>query len=166
MRILLAAAVSLSILGAIYLFLDQQQKRPRPQRSIVAPQAAGGQFQIELVPMFDAGPDAFALDTQGAAAIVVELQGQTLLNRTQVTPRGQPVVIENVNGLVVGPNELFVRATAADSDPTAIRAIRVRVTRDEMVVAEAWLSSEPGTPAEGTVSLTLGRSLDADHNQP
>ena len=164
MRILLAAVVAISILGGIHIFLNQQQNKRRPARPPVVAQAARGQFQIELVPTFDAGPDAFTLETESAAAIVVELHGKPLLNRTQPAPRGQPIVIENVAGLVVGQNELFVRATAAQEDPNAIRAMRVRVLRNEMVVAQAWLSSEPGTPAAGTVSLTLGRGLDEEHN--
>jgi len=162
MRLLLAAAVALGILVGTRAFLVSTTTN-RVTRIALQEQEADGKFQIQLVPMFDAGPDAFALDTADASTLIVEMRGQTIYNRQQPAANGTPIVIDDVQGLVAGDNELFIRATPASDDPNAIRAIRVRVLRNGRVIAEVWLSSEPGTPAEGTVRLQL-TATDVEQN--
>ena len=162
MRILFALLLAASILLGTKWFLAANQPAPATRIEVME-QLAAGQFSIELVPMFDAGPDAFSLQAEEASSIVVELQGENVLNHSAPVATGETVTIENVTGLIEGDNELFVRATPADGSADLVRAMRVRVLRNQLRLAEAWLSSEPGLAVEGTVTVSLSGIESKEH---
>ena len=161
MRIVLALVLVVVILGGTQLFLSANQSQPITRIQHVD-EAASGKFRIEVVPMFDCGPDEFALDIDSAPSLVVRVGDKVVLTESTPIASGDEVVAD-VPGLIVGRNELYLQATASDGDPNKIRGLRVRVLRDEMVVAEQWLSSEPGAPVEGPVAIDIKPTLDKTH---
>ena len=154
MRILLAALTAAFILIGTKVYLDANQPAI-VERIPIQDEKAAGQFSIELIPLFDAGPDEFALDAANSSSVIVELRGKPVLNRTDAASSGEAIVIQEVKGLIAGVNELFIRATPSDGNVDVVRGMRVRVLRDQLVIAEQWLSSEPGSTVEGTVRLDL-----------
>lgn len=163
MRILIAMALAALILVGTQLYLATN-KTQAVQRAQQIDIQARGAFSIELVPMFDVGPDEFALDSTNASTIVVELRGEQILNRAQPVASGETVMVENVTGLVEGENELYVKASSADGNADKVRGLRVRVLRDGLVLAEQWLSCEPGASVEGPVRVTLSPTLNDEHD--
>lgn len=164
MRILLAATTVCLLLFGTKFYLAANQPKV-VQRIEFIEQAADGTFTIELLPLFDAGPDAFALEAAAGKSIVVELRGTPIYSHSEPAKNGQPITIEKVAGLKEGMNELFVMATPADGTEDAVRGMRVRVLRNGLVLAEDWLSSEPGSTVEGTVKLHLTGTGPVNHDQ-
>jgi hypothetical protein len=153
MRPLLALLTISVILGGLQLYMLY-----RPQRSHVASheaeQAAAGRFQVELTLTFDAGPDEFALDQSDAPALLVQLRGRDVLRRREPLAAGEQIVVD-VTGLVAGRNEFFVQATPRDVGASLARAVRVRVLRDDVPLADQTLWSEPGEIVQGAIEVEL-----------
>lgn len=149
MRPILALLVVATLLGGLqtYMWL-----RPRPARSVAAFEpTAAGIFEVEITLTFAAGPDPFALDLGDAPSLLVTFRGRDLLRMTEKVPAGEPIRIEEVDGVVAGANEFFVAATPTAQDATVARAIRVRILRDGSTVAEQSLWSDPGESVDGVV---------------
>jgi hypothetical protein len=163
MRILIASALAALILVGTQLYLATNKTQTIERVEQVETEAAGA-FSIELVPMFDAGPDEFALDAENSPSILVELRGQQIFERSQPVASGETVIVENVTGLIAGDNELYLKANSADGDADKVRGLRVRVLRDGLMMAEQWLSCEPGAPVEGPVRVMLSPTLNDEHN--
>ena len=120
---------------------------------------------------FAAGPDPFALDLDNAPSLLVTFRGRELLRITEEIPAGEPVRIEDVEGVVAGANEFFVAASPTSTDAAVARAIRVRILRDGATVAEQSLWSDPGESVDGIVVVDVARYLaeadnPAETNQP
>jgi hypothetical protein len=153
MRPLLALVVVGVILGGLQLYM---MFRPQSRRGAFRPEVtAAGRFDVEVTLTFDAGPDAFALDTTSAPSLLVQLRGRDVLRRTEPIGAGSQIVAESVAGIVVGANEFFVQATPQDTTALAARAVRVRVLRDGHPLSDASLWSEPGDVVQGSIVVDV-----------
>ena len=112
-------------------------------------------FSVEVTLTFDAGPDAFALNLSDAPSVLVQLRGTDLLRRQDAVAAGDQLLIEDVSGIVTGNNEFFVQVTPRDLTSPVARAVRVRVLRDEMALADETLWSEPGEVVRGAVVVAV-----------
>lgn len=153
MRPLLALAVACVVLSAIRWFLAATTGPPKSPMQTET--VATGDFSVDVLLTFDAGPDPFALQSDDAASLEVSFRGDRLLRQTHPLARGQVVTIENVEGVAVGPNEFHVMAVPQDEDDAIIHAIRIRILRDDRPIAEQWLASDPGKPISGTVAVEI-----------
>jgi hypothetical protein len=157
MRLVLSAAYWAVIVGGVALFIAQRDAR-RAAPVYVAEEAKGI-FALDAVVSFSAEPDPFALDTGGAkaAGLVVRLNGRDVL-REEKLKAGVAARAEAVTGVVVGKNELFVEANPPTDQLDRAHAVRVRVLRDGVPVAEATVWSEPGMPVAAPVSLDVPKA--------
>jgi hypothetical protein len=153
-RIVIAAALAIVILGGLKVYITLRERLTTAAPQIVT-HTATGKYDVEVTLSFDAGPNEFSLNPDEAPALVVGLGARELLRRTDPVPAGA-VTIENVEGLAVGANELFVSAWPRDGASTAPRAARVRVFQDGRLLAERTLWSEPGQPVRGPIPITIG----------
>jgi hypothetical protein len=163
MRPLSALLLAAIVLGSVAIFFRLQGETNAPA---AAPnlQSAAGQFDIEITLTFDAGPDDFALSASDAPSITVEFRGNELLRRTDTVAAGSALLIEDVAGITVGENSIYVRCSPKDLDQVVSRAIRVRVFCDGVEVAEQTLWSTPGSPVEGLVRLLIEALPDGRQN--
>lgn len=157
MRPIFALVLVVGILGGMRAYMGL---RPQVQRANVTPveTLAQGQFVVELLTTFAAGPDEFALDASDAPALLVNFRGRVLLSRKEPLRAGETVKIESVQGLAAGANEFYIQATPQDPSLDQPMAIRVRVLRNEMLVAEQTLWGNPGESVQGTILLRLPAS--------
>jgi hypothetical protein len=152
-RPVFALLVAVIILGGLQLYMTI---RPQPSGRMAAQDelAARGRFSVEITLTFDAGPDAFSLDVSDAPAVLVQLRGVDLLRRQEEVLAGDQVVIDDVSGLVEGKNEFFVQATPSEVAHVA-RAVRVRVLRDGIPLADETLWAEPSEIVRGAVVVEV-----------
>ena len=153
MRPLLSFIMVVAILGGVQLYMTH---RPRVVAYQAEPDAvAEGEFRLEVTLSFAAGPDPFALELEDAPSLLVLFRGQPVLHRTNAIPGGQVIVSDPVDGIVQGQNEFFVQATCANDASLTANAIRVRILRDAVVIAEQTFWSEPGEAIQGALNVTV-----------
>jgi len=171
-----AVCVTLGSVALYAYFIRTLPPLPRAENLL---EVAKGKFDIEITLTFDAEADkAFLLEP---TSVEVSLEGEPILQETQNFRAGHPVVAENVPGVKVGDNDFHVAVysgdaarnltNAADSESDAFslgfdqpsdeedyavaRAVRVRILRDGLPIAEQTLWSDPGKPVEGQVLVTV-----------
>jgi hypothetical protein len=154
MRPLLALIIVVTILGSLQLYV---QHRPAPPvaAELIREQVARGDFSVEITLTFDAGPDAFAIDPATAPSLVLLLRGQEILRRQDTIAAGQPLIVQDVQGLVSGGNEFYLSATPADTQSSLARAARVRILRSGTPLADETLWSEPSETVQGTIVVQI-----------
>ena len=155
MRPALVLFVTGAIFGSLHLFLKLDRGANTADVREIALETTGQAYDVELTLTFAAGPDAFSLgDESDAPSLLVLLNGQPVLRRTDVLPANvSPLLIEDVPGVFVGRNEFFVQASPTDSNVRA--AVRVRILRGGNPVADETMWPEFGGLVQGTISLEV-----------
>ncbi len=115
-RPILVATISLaicSLVGGYQLFVSTL---PQPAVTEVGTTVADGDYALGITLSFDARGDAF-----DPTALLVRLDGKTLLEKTETVPAGTPLKIHPVEGLIRGLNELFIQVGTGGevADPAA-----------------------------------------------
>lgn len=169
-RPLLAAALVVGVLGVVKLYMQFVASVPFGVYD-TAERPAEGVFAVELTLTFDAGSDGFLLDE--TSPVVVDFRGRNLMEGRGPFRAGQPIIVSPVEGVVQsrdgrgGKNSFAVRivpqpserdAFALDADGASrpiSHAVRLRILRDGVPVAEQTLWSEPGQPVQGVLTLTV-----------
>ena len=160
-RPLAALAVVVVIVGGVWLYFNSWEG---VEPSHYVEQPARGVFSLEITLTFEAGPDPFSLEATDAPSLLVTLGSREVLRVTEPIAPGEPILVENVTGLVEKENEFFLVASPADAAALQSHAVRVRVLRDGDPIGEASLWSEPGQPVEGPVRVTLPSTAASDDN--
>lgn len=164
MRPIIALVIAVAIIVGVQGYISATANMGGTPTTVSYTEAEGD-FVVELLLTFDAGPDAFALEADNAPSVVLSLAGKELLRRSEVVNAGETIVLEAA-GIVEGTNEFLLVSSPVEDDPNAVRAARIRVLRNDDLVVEKWIASEPGLAAEGTVMLDIppaGESKD-DHD--
>ena len=154
MRPILAILVAVTILGGLSLYMSVRRSA-WAGRSTPVIEIAPGRFDVEVTLTFEAGPDPFALSATDAPSLSVLLAGTELLRETDTIESGKRQTIQDVQGLEVGTNEFLVQANPADTSGDLSRALRVRILRDLIPVADQTIWSEPGQRVEGVILVDL-----------
>ncbi len=147
-RVILAATLSLVILGGMNLFMRHRERAA--DTDVVAREAtqAVGKFSLDVTLSFSpAASDPFAVATDEAEkkpALLVQLNGREVLRVADAVPAGDLIAREDVSGIVEGENEVLVEADPPLEDANRAHAVRVRVLRDGQPIAEQTSWSEPG----------------------
>jgi hypothetical protein len=159
MRPLLALLLSLAIFGAVagYLqFARAVQRRTAAETVHAAESVAEGKFSLEATLSFDAGADtAFSLDPTKSMAVRVQFRGRELLKIDEPVAAGTPLRMDEVEGIVPGPNEFYLEAHPANQGLPLAHAARMRVFRDGHPIADETLWSEPGLPVQGVLRVDV-----------
>lgn len=170
MRPLLALVIACCVIGGLAFYFETIQTDPIPIDFDEPVETVAGVFFIELTLTFDAGPDAFAFEVDSAPSILVLFKGEEILKQTEPVAAGTPIVVKPIEGIEPGLNEFFVEVSAQDQISIVTRAVRLRAFRDDNLIAEQSLWSEPGEPIQGTMTLDVEgdpnreSADDEDHN--
>lgn len=158
MRPLLALLISVVILGGLSWFLTQ---REIPVQAALTEHIAEaeGKFSVEVTATFDAKgkrSDEFAVSTEPSAPLSIRVAGQPARTIDNVVA-GKPIVIENLQGLIVGENELLIEANPLPVEDNALRAyaVRVRVLRDGETMSDTTLWTRPGLPLSERIRVQI-----------
>lgn len=161
MRPFLVIFLAIAVLGGTKWFIDSDPPvQDGPGLQLIQ---APGDFAVEITISFDAGPDEFSLDTTDAPSLLLQLNGNELLRRTDtISAEASPLRIPSVDGIVVGRNEFYVEVSPADTSSIQPRAVRVRILRDGTPVAKETLWPETGDVVQGTVALDVVNDSDEE----
>lgn len=167
MRPFLALLLSLSILGAVGGYLRAAralQEREASQRESAEQQSAEGRFAVEVTLTFSAGGEnAFALEPTQSTAVLVRFRGRDVLRVDQPVAAGSPLRVDDVPEISAGANEFFVEAQPSAESLAAPHAVRVRVLRDDIPLADQVLWSDAGLPVRGTVRVDVPQMAISEH---
>ncbi len=109
-RPLIALGISLvicSLVGGYQAFINSL---PNREVTEIITEAAKGDYTVEITLSFDAQGDAF-----DPTSLLVRLDGESVLEKSEVVRAGTPVKIHPVANLKVGINEFFIQVGTAET---------------------------------------------------
>ncbi|MDG1875157.1 MAG: hypothetical protein P8J27_14690 [Mariniblastus sp.] len=150
MRPIVAALITIGLLGGIFNYIEFAKRVRRPPVEINIDYAQG-EYSIEIDKSFDCVSDPI-FETESLKVI---FKGQSIFSQTAPISKDTPVVLENLEGVEVGENEIFI--TCNMSKPTdGLGAMRVTIKRNDITITEAILTSVPGlTEVSGPIVFTI-----------
>jgi hypothetical protein len=158
MRPLLSIVISAFILLGVraYLGFAASLREARVLHYVAREEeAATGRFSAEITLTFDCQADEFSLEP---TSLVLKHQGKELLKREGIVAAGEPIMIENIAGITAGKNEFYFECVPKDDGKALARAVRVRVLRDGVSVADQTLWSPPGQTPRGAIVVDVAPS--------
>ncbi|MFP6753016.1 MAG: hypothetical protein VB855_15145 [Pirellulaceae bacterium] len=176
MRPLLAIAVIAVALGSVKAYTSFVSSATGRDHGQFQETDAEERFHLELTLSFDARGDAF-----NPESVLLKLHGgRILLQIEEPLPAGTVLVVDPVEGIVVGTNEFYLKVATGEDDSDAAafslstedapaestaaaglegsdksRAVRIRVFQDDQPIAERTIWSEPGQAVDGIVTIQV-----------
>ena len=165
----LAIVVSTLILGGLYTYMSARnygtvQVDALPE--LVAP----GVFRLELMLTFPAERDPFAFDLENEPTVLVTFRRKNIIRATDPVQAGTTLQVHPLEHVVEGNDELsgrneFYFEILTGEDSKIARDLRFRIFRDEQVVVDQTVWSDPGEPVRGTVNLVILAAPETEHTQ-
>lgn len=121
------------------------------------PPPADGSFRLELTLSFDAATDAFSLPDD--PSLLIRLGGHDLLRRTNPVSATETIAVTNPPGIVAGRNAFYVRAIPDKEAIARPCAVQLRILRDDQLLRETTLWSQPGDVVSGEVHIDLSETV-------
>jgi hypothetical protein len=168
MRIALTALIWLVMIGGLSLYIQQRDRRLASAAPLSAVETAAAEdYRLEITPTFAPQPDPFALhgDPSAAATLVVRAGARELFRSEQALPAGRTVTVHPSAGLVVGRNELYLRASPPLGEALMDHAVRVRLLQGSREVFDETLWGPGGANVAGAIAFTLDAPAEAEHDQ-
>lgn len=163
MRIALTVLIWLIMVGGLSLYIRQRDRRlPPPIQTPITEAATIEDYALEITPTFSPLPDPFALQGD-QSTLVVRLGEQELLRSRQPLPAGRTVKVHPVHGLVVGRNELFLRASPPVSEAQMDHAVRVRLLQGNREIFDQTLWGLSGANVAGTIPFVIEKKAEPSH---
>lgn len=169
MRLFAAAIISIGLLGGLsaYMHVKAQWRTAAPTYE---PPAAAGIYSLEVTPSFSTEHNPFALDVGDgdgdgdvdAASMSVSLGKRVLLAKSGSIVAGEVVRVDAIEGIAVGMNELLLKVPVPLDKLSRSHAVRIRILRDGVQVADETLWSEPGQPVSGKVTLEVAAAEEVE----
>lgn len=166
MRFFLVAAIWLVLVGGLALYTYQ---RDRMQHAVVAAEpvreAQGESLTLELTPSFTTSADPYALEGRDAkATVLVRAADRELFASDNPIPAGVTRTVHPVQGLVLGLNEIYVRAVPPQGEAKD-HALRVKLLRGGEVLLDRTLWGEKGAVVAGSIPFELKESGGGVHER-
>lgn len=143
LRPILAILITAGLLFGTYSYLSFANSVRREPVELQVDYSSGD-FSVKIERTFDCAGDPIF----GTESLKVLFKGEKVFAKLESLPAGESVVVEDIRGVEVGENELFVSANMA-SATSGLGAIKVVVFRNDIPVAEKLITSEPGLTAVG-----------------
>lgn len=168
MRLTLAALIWVALMGGLTLYMQTRESLKPPENLDI--QSAAGIFSLEITTTAPLEPDPFALtagqDKPGSLRVM--LNGKEILRKSEIAPAGSTTRVQPVPELLRGHNEFYVEANPTMDAGSRPVALRVRLLKDDEVLFDRSLWSEPGGITGGVVGwdetgAKEGSGSDHDH---
>lgn len=167
MRFALVAVIWLILVGGMALYTYERERRqPPPIAEPVTKEASMEAYSLEITPTFATAADPFALqgDPDAAATLLVRVGERVLYRSDEPLAAGETVSVRPVPGLVIGLNEIYLRAVPPRG-AAMDHALRVRLLQGGRVVLDETLWGEKGRNVSGSVPFTLTEAGEAAHGE-
>ena len=160
MRFILTVCIWIIIVGGLWLYTAQRNSGATGSEVMVGERLAEGVFTVELTSTFDAEKDPFALDVGGEEAppLEVRINGKGVELPVGEMRRGSVVRLENVEGILDGQNEIFIKASPPPAGNMSEHGIRVKVFKDDNMIGEKTVWSSGGSLVSGVLSFNYGKA--------
>ncbi len=170
MRFALVAAVWLLFVGGVWFYMHTRDAlRTQETFHEIAPVSADARYDVELTLTFDAQPDPFALvsdDSEAPPVVTVRLNDRNVAEMREGLPPGTPWVQTNIDGVVVGANELYIEAIPPVEQTDVRHAVRLRILQDNEVLADRTFWSDGGANVTGVLGFEIAAGeSEAHHGQ-
>lgn len=165
-RFILVISVWIVFVGGLGLYMYQRNASTGKSIVPIEFKAAERVYTVEITPTFTAEPDPFALQTDEdeLAALVLKLGDMELLSGIEQAEKGKTITVENVKGLVIGSNELYLEASPPIDQSDSSHAVRLRLLEDNIPIAEKTFWSENGSKVTGVLHFELKPHTDEDEH--
>ncbi len=163
MRPLIVIIVWIILIGGLTLYMRGRDEAAPVQTFQV--EKAEGTYSLDVTTTFAVEPDPFAVDLgtdDKAPALVVKINGVTVLERTERVPAGAPIRLDDIPGILEGTNEFYVEANPPVGNMGKSYAVRIRIMRDGITVADHTEWSRPGEKIAAAFPLETGEASAAD----
>ena len=167
MKFALVAVIWLILVGGLSLYtFERDRRQPPPVAAETVPEAPMEAHTLEITPGFATAADPFALrsDPAAAATLLVRVAGRELYRSDKPLPAGVTLTVHPVPGLVLGHNEIYLRAVPPQGEALD-HAVRVRLLRGGRVVLDQTLWGEKGAVVSGTLPFELAGAGEAHHER-
>lgn len=167
MRFLLVVTIWIVIVGGLWKYISQ---RDASREQIIASSpvdlSVEGHFKLEVTPTFSTEDDPFALTTSdsNAAPFKLKLNGIELDTNVVELRRGQTLRQENIVGVLVGHNEIYVNASPPMSENTLEHGVRVKFYENNTLVVDKTVWADQGALVSGTISFSHSKTEEASHD--
>lgn len=165
MRFALVALIWLVLVGGLTLYMQERDRHQAPRIAEPVTQAAPVEaYTLELTPSFATATDPYALTGEpGAeATLLARLGARDLYRSDRPLTAGVTVSVHPVPGLVLGHNEIYLRAVPPPGEALD-HALRVRLLQGGRVILDQTLWGEKGANVSGSVPFTLKPAAEAEH---
>lgn len=162
MRIFAAIFINIILIGGLALYMNHRDNKAPAEKTPTQTTISQGIFALEITPGFAPAPDPFALETDKPALLLVKTGSREILRKTESVEAGKPFRVENIAGLAVGHNELYIQASPP-SENNAHHALRVRVLENESPIADTTFWAPPGMGISDTLYFSIGKA-EAHHD--
>jgi len=158
MRVAAALVLWVVVLGGLDLYMARFDRSPSVTTSASRQLRTGATYSMELTTTFGVEPDPFALNTDASrepATLIVRLGSYEILRETQRVEAGAPFLVSPIQGMTPGLNEFFVEANMSLESSGRSFALRLRLMRDGLPVAEKTFWSEGQNKITGTFQVDI-----------
>ncbi|ACH40615.1 hypothetical protein Gbem_3623 [Citrifermentans bemidjiense Bem] len=167
MRFLLVATIWLVLIGGLSLYsYERDRHKPPVAAAEKLTEAPAKAYTLELTPSFATAADPFALkgEASAKATLLVRVADREIYQSERPLPAGVAKSLTPVPGLVLGHNEIYVRAIPPQGE-TRDHALRVRLLQGGRVIADQTLWGEKGAVVAGSVPFDLTAAGEGSHEQ-
>lgn len=165
MRFFLTFLIWVVIVGGLYIYVSKRDADKESVRQALVQEIAVKQlFTLEFTPTFAIEQDPFALQTDenASAGIEVRLNGKLIKLEEQQPARGEVLRIAEVDGVVLGHNEIYVKASPPMTESHLEHGVRMKVIQGNEVLVDKTIWSSGGALISGTVPFEFAVSAEGD----
>lgn len=166
MRFFLVVSIWIVFIGGLWLYVWKRDASIVASTDVIRVEAVDDRaYSVELTPTFSAEADPFALD-DGASSQAIELQlnGNTIDLSGFEFSRGQNVTIEKLSEVLMGHNELFLKASPPVSDVSINHGVRIRFLEDDSALLDETIWNNQGSLISGTINFKIESESEAAHD--
>lgn len=158
MRFILTVVIWVVIVGGLWTYSRQREiaeagiVREKPVITAIEEK-----YTLRLTPTFSVEKDPFALQVEGETGMGVDLRlnGSPVEVAADSLQRGIPWVLESVDGLVVGHNEIYLQASPPLVESEREHGVRVQLVKGGQAVVDRTVWGEQGALVSGTIHFEL-----------
>lgn len=167
MRFLLTLVIWIVFVGGLKLYTIKRDAS-LPIKPSEAPdiEMASATYSVRLTPTFTVEKDPFALQTDNDAVSGIELalNGNNIVVPVNEVDRGKVLVLKNLQGVQIGQNELYLKASPPIGESMLDQGIRIQLLENDNPIANTTLWGEKGSLVLGTVNFAVSlQEKDNDH---
>lgn len=158
MRFILTVIIWVVIVGGLWSYsrlrLEAEANIVRTAPVVIKIEDA---YSLRVTPTFSIEPDPFALlsDDSASAGVELRLNGTVIPLESDSLQRGVPWVLNRVEGLIKGINEIYIKASPPIAESNLEHGVRVQLVLAGAATVDETVWGEQGALVSGTIHFEL-----------